>query len=381
MIYSYNENWIGGTYYVQNLVNALATLPEEQQPEISVFYKVESDFEKLVAAAQYPHLKRRPIGTGFEKRLPVRFINKISRKLLGRNLLKWRLRGVDVLFPVFFYRQFHTRVKNLFWIPDFQERYLPAFFSEAELTARIANQESIAANGESVVFSSDDARSAFDSFFPDSQIRKYVLPFAVTHGPVNNIDMALIRKKYGLNGEYFFSPNQLWQHKNQTVVLKAVAQLKSQGQEIKVFFSGKEHDHRNAHYSDDLKRMVQEMGIQENVRFLGFIDRDDQLALMSNALAVIQPSRFEGWSTVIEDAKALGKMIVASSLEVHKEQLGQKGLFFDPDDAIGLSLHLLQIQREAYQAMDYNYAAARRQFALNFVDIIEDVLNPKTAGI
>jgi len=380
LIYSYNENWIGGTYYVQNLISALANLPGPQQPEISIFYKEESDFQRLTEAVQYPNLKKRPLNTGYEKRLPVRVVNRISRKLLQRNILKWRLRGVDVLFPVFFYNQFHTRVKNLFWIPDFQERFFPAFFGQAELDARIANQESIAGHGEYVVFSSNDARKAFESFFPDSKIRKYVLPFAVSHGPVKSIDPDRLRAKYGLNGEYFFAPNQLWQHKNQTIVLKAVAELKAQGKEIKVFFSGKEHDHRNPQYFGQLKDMVNDLGLEDNVRFLGFIDRDDQLALMSNALAIIQPSRFEGWSTVIEDAKALKKCIIASSLEVHKEQLGDKGHFFNPDDVGGLSLHLRNIQRDGHQIVDYDYAAGRQQFATSFMAIIEDILDPQKKG-
>ena len=37
----------------------------------------------------------------------------------------------------------------------------------------------------------------------------------------------------------------------------------------------------------------------------------DQLRLMKESLGVIQPSLFEGWSTVIEDAKALNKKSIS----------------------------------------------------------------------
>ncbi len=40
-------------------------------------------------------------------------------------------------------------------------------------------------------------------------------------------------------------------------------------------------------------------------RFLGFIDRGEQLQLMKNSIAIVQPSLFEGWSTVVEDTKAM----------------------------------------------------------------------------
>ncbi|MCK4990044.1 MAG: hypothetical protein KAS29_06140, partial [Bacteroidales bacterium] len=46
--------------------------------------------------------------------------------------------------------------------------------------------------------------------------------------------------------------------------------------------------------------------------------------------AVLQPSLFEGWSTVIEDARSLQVPVVASSLAVNQEQLGEGGVYFDP---------------------------------------------------
>ena len=41
---------------------------------------------------------------------------------------------------------------------------------------------------------------------------------------------------------------------------------------------------------------------------------------MRKAMAVIQPSLFEGWSTVVEDARALGKPMILSDFPVHIEQ-------------------------------------------------------------
>jgi glycosyltransferase involved in cell wall biosynthesis len=51
---------------------------------------------------------------------------------------------------------------------------------------------------------------------------------------------------------------------------------------------------------------------------------------MRYAQAVIQPSLFEGWSTVIEDAISLQVPVIASNLPVNIEQLGTDGKYFDP---------------------------------------------------
>ncbi|MFM7603051.1 MAG: glycosyltransferase, partial [Pseudanabaena sp.] len=56
--------------------------------------------------------------------------------------------------------------------------------------------------------------------------------------------------------------------------------------------------------------------------------RNDQIQLMRRCLAVIQPSLFEGWSSVIEDARSLGKPVIASDFSVHLEQNPPNSYFF-----------------------------------------------------
>ena len=126
----------------------------------------------------------------------------------------------------------------------------------------------------------------------------------------------------------------MWAHKNHIAVLKAVKILKTEGtKDLQVVFSGKEVDYRNPAFFGELKNYITENGIEDCVRFLGFIDREDQLQLMNNSISVIQPSLFEGWSTVIEDAKSMGQYVIASNLEVHQEQLLNNCVFFNPSDA------------------------------------------------
>jgi glycosyltransferase involved in cell wall biosynthesis len=73
---------------------------------------------------------------------------------------------------------------------------------------------------------------------------------------------------------------------------------------------------------------------------------------MKYANAVIQPSFFEGWSTVVEDAMAVNTPVIASSLDVNIEQLADKGLYFDPGNVNSLVSILRDYDRLNYQA-DY----------------------------
>ena len=72
---------------------------------------------------------------------------------------------------------------------------------------------------------------------------------------------------------------------------------------------------------ENLNALIDSYDLRDDIRFLGFIPREEQLMIMKGARAIIQPSFFEGWSTVVEDAKAVNSFIVLSNLEVHKEQI------------------------------------------------------------
>jgi glycosyltransferase involved in cell wall biosynthesis len=70
---------------------------------------------------------------------------------------------------------------------------------------------------------------------------------------------------------------------------------------------------------------------------LGLVSREFQIALFRRALAVVQPSLFEGWSTVVEDARVLGKTALLSDIPVHREQSPPDCSFFPPKSAEALA--------------------------------------------
>ena len=61
-------------------------------------------------------------------------------------------------------------------------------------------------NGKFVILSSNDAKKDFEACFPQFINKAKVLQFVV---PFENIqyDRKLLREKYGINGDFFFIPN------------------------------------------------------------------------------------------------------------------------------------------------------------------------------
>ena len=125
---------------------------------------------------------------------------------------------------------------------------------------------------------------------------------------------------------------------------------------------------------DELKNYISKNDLEENIKFLGFIDRSEQLCFMKNALAVIQPSLFEGWSSVVEDAKAMNQNLIVSSLNVHKEQLGNQAYYFNPEDEKELVDHIVLFLENSIKCPEFNYNEHLHLFGQKFMGVITKIL-------
>jgi glycosyltransferase involved in cell wall biosynthesis len=373
LIFGYDDQWIGGTYYTLNLIQSFKTLPDDLQPNIVVF-STQADFQRLSQEVSYPYLTFEFLD---ERPLPnwQRGINRLSVKLSGRKIIKRTYKGqLDALFLFQHcgYLESVPMARRIYWIPDFQDKHLPQFFTAEGLQKKDQRSRWIAANAHQLILSSEAVYADWKKFYPEHHCKVSVVHFAVTHPPYQHLSIDALRARYNLPEVYFFSPNQFWAHKNHLVVIKAAQQLKQAGTPVVIGFSGKENDNRNPGYTESLKQYVAAHQLEDVVRFLGFLDRAEQLQLMKYARAIIQPSRFEGWSTVIEDAMAMNQPVIASDLEVNKEQLGEKGWYFGADAPEALAEHLLILHRQK-PPVQYDYRSKLEAFATGINTIIHAI--------
>lgn len=380
LMYSYREGWIGGSYYLLNLISALKRLDKEDRPDLTVFAFSDEEIDQ-VRALDYPRARYRvlhepPPGPA------LRLANRVTKKLLGRlvQLPPAIQDELDIIYPAGLHARYRNIAHRLFWIPDFQEEYLPEMFGKQKVENRRNYRGRVARRADHIVFSSQDAAGDFRRFYPESSAQAHVLNFAVTHPDYEVLDIEALREKFLLGDVVFFLvSNQFWKHKNHPLVIDALKQLveSSNDRGCLVCFSGKEQDGRNPEYAREIRAMVEDHQLQDRVRFLGFIDRAEQLALMKASTAVIQPSLFEGWSTVIEDAKALSVPVIASDLAVHQEQLGGRGIYFDRADSRDLAEKMRdQLESGGERKIDqWSYDQRVEAFGRKFVEILQRVLS------
>jgi glycosyltransferase involved in cell wall biosynthesis len=160
--------------------------------------------------------------------------------------------------------------------------------------------------------------------------------------------------------------------------VEALAALKARGKKILVLASGQPNDHRQPEHYSSLVARVETLGIGDMLKLLGLVPYIDLMSLMRESVAVMNPSLFEGWSTTVEEAKSMGKTVLLSDIDTHREQAPEHGLYFDPHDAQSLSELLWSVteswdettDRRKMEQASLALLARRREFSQRYESIV-----------
>jgi glycosyltransferase involved in cell wall biosynthesis len=246
-----------------------------------------------------------------------------------------RKHGIDVLLPLLDVPAWKLKTKSIGWIPDFQHIHLPHLFQPAELQKRDATIRRLVSNANLIMVSSQAARNDFNQVAPEAASKARVCSFPsllafteLTRRPEET------RASFNLPQKFALVANQLWAHKNHQLVISALAKLRGEGLSIPTVMTGLPADYRDPDNGNlsTLLQSIARAGLNHDITILGQVAYADLMNLMRTAAVVIQPSRFEGWSTVVQDAKALGRPVLCSDIEVHREQAPDALGFFSCDD-------------------------------------------------
>src|ERR1700761_4366291 len=127
LIYQYNNNWIGGAYYILNIIRALNVLPNIEKPFLTIYYTSDSSLDELKNIS-YPYIEY--VKCNMEFNFFEKGINALWLKFIKKEFFIKTLPAEHI--DNFYYKTFAVNSSNInkyyFWIPDFQDLYLPEFF-------------------------------------------------------------------------------------------------------------------------------------------------------------------------------------------------------------------------------------------------------------
>jgi glycosyltransferase involved in cell wall biosynthesis len=344
---SAQHEWLGGLYYLQNLVHAVKSLPEEEQPDLHGLLAVDQPepradlFEALIDLVPF---RGGDPGGSLKAKVGNRLRYALSRDGevpfgIERAVLRHE---IELLFPTLKSRV-GSKAAHLPWVQDLQHLHHPEYFSRAERSFRERTFRHLAAQARLIVVSSGTAAGDFAARYPRSETKLRILRFTtVADSRWFDDEPKTVVARYGLPEEFLLLPGQFWRHKNHRLAFEAVRLLHDRGVDVCLVCTGGTEDYRWPRYFAELCADLDRWGLRQHVRILGIVPRDDYVQLVRAARTIVQPSLFEGWSSIVEDARALAKPIVLSDIPVHLEQAPDGGSFFPRHDAAALADTMLE---------------------------------------
>ena len=147
--------------------------------------------------------------------------------------------------------------------------------------------------------------------------------------------MGAATARYGLPARYLLAVGTLEPRKNLTTLVRAFARLRDRSEidrAVGLVLAG-----ARGWLDDPIFRTVQSLGLEDAVRFPGFIDDDDLPAVYQGAELVVFPSLYEGFGLPLLEAMACGAPVVASNTSALPEVAGGAAILVDPLDVDGMA--------------------------------------------
>lgn len=136
-----------------------------------------------------------------------------------------------------------------------------------------------------------------------------------------------VRRRYGINQEYIFYAGIYKPRKNHDGLLRAMQRLIASGISAQLVIAGAMNEGLVP-----LKKLAAELGVAEQVIFVGAVSDADLAALYSGAQVYACPSLYEGFGFTVLEAMACGTPVVCSSKTSLPEVAGEAALYTDPQD-------------------------------------------------
>ena len=339
----------GGTFqYNLSILDAVACLPKDIYNTVIVYKH--KDF--------YPFLKDHDVVSLYIRDLLGRAANRLIR--LSKMPVEWH-RAISPyvlsvartiikqkcdlwIFPSQESLAYEIPVPTLMVIFDLMHRYerrFPEVSANGEYERREAHYKNICRWAKGVLVDSElGKQQVVDSYGLNPEII-YALPTVPPEYLYSGQNQTDPGSRYGLPEKYFFYPAQFWEHKNHKSLIRAAAVLKPKYPDIHLVLAGSRKDA----YTSAVE-LVQDLDLEENVHFLGYVPDAEMAELYRRARALLMPTFFGPTNIPPLEANALGCPAAVSDIYGMREQMGDAALYFNPGSVTEITQVMERLWRD-----------------------------------
>lgn len=155
-------------------------------------------------------------------------------------------------------------------------------------------------------------------------------------------ELGTVRRRLGIGPNYFVFPAITHPHKNHAMLLAAFDRFAATDPTVELVLTG-----GAGAAEDDVAAAWAAMRHPDLVHRLGRIERDDLVALIAGARALVYPSRYEGFGLPVLEAMQFGCPVVCSSSGSLREVAGSAATTVDPGDVEGWTAAMAELAGES----------------------------------
>lgn len=243
--------------------------------------------------------------------------------------------GFDVVhFPT--QSAYLTKLPTIYQPWDLQHLHYPQYFSKVECVSREKLYRAWCDQASYVCVQAQWTKQDLVNHYEIPEVKVIVIPwgsvFEAFAGPSVG-KMRAVVEKYRLPDKFFFYPAVTWPHKNHEIIVRALSILRNEHHAAPhVVFTGSLTERQPI-----IERLARNLGISEQVHFLGFVTSEDLQAIFKSATAMVFPSKFEGFGLPILEAFHSGLPVLSSNVTTLPEVARDGALYFDPDSPAELA--------------------------------------------
>jgi glycosyltransferase involved in cell wall biosynthesis len=372
-VYPEGDGWTGEANYLDSLISSLSLLKLNK-----LNFLIFCSYKKKKHLSSFIPNKNIIASIYFEKNSIFLVLRKIIKLIFKMDLILLYLLKKNKV-NILSHHVPTPGITSICWIPDLQHHYLKSFFSKLESKRRNLLFNNYIKKADAVIVSSKDTYANLKKNYKINNSKTHILNFVpkIDFSVIKNFET--LKKKYNLDPNYIYVPNQFWKHKNHIILVKSAIILKQKNYRVKFVITGNPASEiNNITYSDFVKNIAVNQ-VNEYFDLLGFVPYEDVINLIYHSKILLNPSLFEGWSTTVEEGKVFNKKMILSNIKVHKEQCSSKAVYFKRNNPTELAKKIIQLSKvkNNYQKISIikkNYKKSRISFAKNYLKIIESVV-------
>src|SRR5215813_7359584 len=322
--------------YTRGLIEGLTTVDAEN--EYLLYSYLEMPESSLLDFPQQPNISWRPVKVGgghweqrwYEAELP-------PNEALG---------DVDIIHSPFFNAPRRHQRGLVVTIYDISFLLYPQFHTEGNRLHCFNGTLKAALYADRIIAISHQTKRDLMHYFsvPEDRIRVvYLAPRHFCYPERHHDVLKNTLDRLGIYHNFILFVGSLEPRKNLKTLLQAYATYikNHSGRELLVIAGAKGWLH------GEIAQLVSALGIERQVKFLGYVQESDLRVLYSATKLFVYPSLYEGFGLPPLEAMACGAPVITSNTSSLPEVVGDAAILIDPNDSGSLYQAMWRVMNDA----------------------------------